>query len=503
LHPVSYALLSQHYRRLARLQHIEAIVSWDEATTMSAKGGADRGNALATLRGVLHDHATHPALGDWFATAAQESGLEPWQRANLREMRHKWERDAALSRDLVEAMATAELSCEQAWRRLRPTSDFAGLLPRLRDVVARKREVAQVLGQRLSLAPYDALIDGYEPGARAQTIAVMFTGLRAFLTDFIPQVVERQRAEPVASSKGPFATDRQRWLGLTVMRQLGFDFERGRLDISHHPFCGGVPSDVRITTRYDEQAFAKSLMGVIHETGHAMYEQNLPADWAEQPVAHARGMSVHEGQSLLFEMQMARSRPFIDFLAPLLVQAFPDLPEAKHVFAADNLARQLTRVKPSFIRVEADEVTYPCHIILRFNLEKALIEGTLRPEELPEAWDSGMRDLLGISTGDNHRDGCMQDVHWPAGLFGYFPAYTLGAMTAAQLFRAATRAIPQLSDQIRRGSFTEIGGWLRANVWSQGSFLPTQALLEKATGKPLGTEDFEAHLTRRYLEGES
>ena len=498
---MSYQLLETHHRRLSRFRHLEAIASWDEATMMAPQGGAERGEALATLRGYLHGQSTLPALGEWLAAASQdERNLDPWQRANLREMRREWRRATALGQDLVEAMALAESRSEQAWRKLRPANDFAGFLPLFRDVVRLKREAAQALGQELGLDPYDALMDGFEPGLRTPTISALFARLRAFLTPLIPRAVELQRSEPMETSQGSFSEERQRWLGTELMRRLGFDFARGRLDTSHHPFCGGVPSDVRITTRYDRADYTKSMMSVIHETGHAKYEQNLPARWIGQPVANPRGMSIHEGQSLFFEMQVGRSRPFTDVLASLLAQAFPDQPS--RIFAPENLFRHLTRVEPGLIRVNADEVTYPCHIILRFELERALIEGRLEPEDVPEAWNAAMKDLLGLSTAGNDRDGCMQDVHWPAGLFGYFPAYTLGALTAAQLFQAAQRPLPELTLQIRRGDLASLDDWLRTNVWSQASFLLTDDLVTRATGKSLDTVSFEQHLEARYLRRE-
>jgi carboxypeptidase Taq len=502
---MSYAALVEHHRRLSQLRHVEAIASWDEATMMPAGGGAARGEALSTLRGVIHQQATKAGLADLFGQADKEvANLSPWQKANLREMRREYVRASALPQKLVEAMSRAESQSEQAWRQMRPNNDFAGFVPFFREVVRLKREAAQAWSDKLSLAPYDALIDGFEPGARSEKIAPLFARLRRVLPGLIAKVVESQRREQTATGAGPFPVERQRYLGLELMRRIGFNFNHGRLDISTHPFCGGIPSDVRITTRYRMGDYTQSMMSVLHETGHAKYEQNLPADWTSQPVGLARGMSIHESQSLFHEMQVCRSRAFLEFAAPIIAQAFPEaaasVPEA---FSPENLFRQLTRVCPSLIRTEADEVTYPCHIVLRFELEKRLIDGSLRPDDVPEAWDAGMREILGLTTRGNDRDGCMQDVHWPAGLIGYFPAYTLGALTAAQLFRAARRALPDVMAQIRRGEFGALDGWLRENVWSQGSFLETRELVERATGEPLGTEAFEQHLERRYLQREA
>lgn len=502
---MSYPELAEHYRRLSQLRHVEAIASWDESTMMPPGGGPARGEALSTLRGVIHQQATEAGLADLFGEADNEvANLSPWQVANLREMKREYLRASALPQKLVEAMSRAESQSEQAWRQMRPANDFAGFLPFFREVVRLKREAAQAWADKLSLTPYDALIDGFEPGMRAEQIAPLFTRLRSYLPPLIAKAVEIQRHEPITTGNGPFPIERQRHLALELMRRIGFDFKHGRLDTSHHPFCGGVPSDVRITTRYQVGDYTPSMMSVLHETGHAKYEQNLPQEWAGQPVGLARSMSIHEGQSLFHEMQICRSFAFLEFAAPIIAQAFPDVaaktPEA---FSPGNLFRQMTRVRPGLIRIEADEATYPCHIILRFELEEQLIAGSLRPDDVPQAWDVGMREILDLATLGNDRDGCMQDVHWPAGLIGYFPAYTLGALTAAQLFRAARRALPDLKDQIRRGEFRTLDGWLRENVWSRGSLLTTGELVERATGEPLGTQAFEQHLESRYLQREA
>jgi len=263
-----------------------------------------------------------------------------------------------------------------------------------------------------------------------------------------------------------------------------------------HPFTGGVPDDVRITTRYADADFSRALMGVLHETGHALYERGLPAAWRGQPVGEARGMATHESQSLLIEMQVCRGREFLGYLAPLLRQAFAG---AGPYWRDDNLARFFTKVEPGLIRVDADEVTYPLHIILRYRLERALLAGDLALADLPGAWRQGMKDLLGIDV-PTDKDGCLQDIHWPSGSFGYFPTYTLGAMAAAQLFAAAKAADAAIAPGIARGDFGPLSAWLKAKVHGRGSFDPTtDALLVEATGQPLGAAAFEAHLCERYL----
>ena len=502
---MSYLALTDRHRRIAHLQHVEAIASWDEAAMMPAGGGESRAEALATLRVLSHELSCDPAQAELISAAEAEAAagaLDSWQGANLREIKRLFVRETALPGRLVQACSLAESKAEQAWRTLRPRNDLTAFLPLLTEVVALKREVATALGASLQLGLYDALLDGFEPGMRAATLDPLFADLRAYLPGFIQRAVEAQSLRPVHVPEGPFPIERQRWLGLTVMKRVGFDFAHGRLDVSHHPFCGGVPRDVRITTRYDEGDFTKSFMGVLHETGHAKYEQNLPPTWLDQPVGRARSMGIHESQSLLQEMQISRSRAFLDFVAPLVREAFPDLALASPAaFTAENLYRHYTRVRPDFIRVDADEATYPCHVILRYEIERQLIEGTMEVNDIPAAWEAGMKDLLGLSVGNDHKNGCMQDVHWPAGLFGYFPTYTLGALAAAQLFAAAKRALPALEGQIAAGEFTPLNQWLQRHVWGQGSRVSTTELMEGATGAPLSAAAFKQHLQGRYLTG--
>lgn len=497
---MSYVELAEQFRKIGRLQEVEAIVEWDQAVNMPEAAGASRAEAMATLSVVWHELEGDPKLADLFERAEGEGALDRWQRANLAEMRRRYLRARTVPLALVEARTKATKNSELVWRTLRHENDFAAFVPYLEEVVARTREAAQILGEALGLSPYDTLLDEFEPGARAAHIDPVFSELEAFLPAFIERVVERQRSESVIVPEGPFPIAEQRALGLALMADVGFDPSRGRLDTSHHAFCGGVPRDVRITTRYDEGDFSSSLMGVLHEAGHGKYEQALPEKWRHQPVGLARGMMLHESQSLLLEMQIARGQPFLTFAAPKMRQAFPEAvarqPEA---FELENLARWYSRVERSYIRVDADEVTYPAHILLRYDLERRLIAGTLAVRDLPELWDHGMRRLLGLSTLGNDRNGCMQDVHWPAGLFGYFPLYTLGAMAAAQFYAALERAHPTLEADICRGDFGFVNAWLSEHVWQRASSTTSDVIIREATGEPLDARFFRRHLERRYL----
>ena len=496
---MSYLALEQHFRRLGHLQHVAAILQWDEAVMMPPSSGEQRAEATATLHVVLHELLSDPRLAELLEAARGEQ-LTADSAANLREIARLVRRAQAVPKELVEKSSVAQLRCEQAWRSLRAQNDFASFAPLLRSVVELKREVAAVLASALELTPYDALLDEYEPTCRAAQLDVVFAQLKSFLPGLIDQVIERQRGQAVLPIEGPFPIAAQKQLGETLMQRVGFDVTRGRLDVSHHPFCGGVPSDVRITTRYDERDFTKALMGVLHETGHGKYEQSLPRRWAGQPAGAARGMAMHESQSLLQEMQVSRSLPFLRFLTPYVHDAFPEaVARNPAAFAADNLYRAFTRVTRSKIRVDADEVTYPCHILVRYDLERALIAGTLAVEQIPDAWDAAMRPLLQLTTGDDYRDGCMQDVHWPSGAFGYFPTYTLGALTAAQLFAAAIRENEGIPADIEAGRFETLNSFLRQRVWSRGSLASTDEIMRDATGEALNPRHFEAHLRARYL----
>jgi carboxypeptidase Taq len=489
-----YAELRRVHSRLHRYNHVAAIVGWDRNAMMPPKGSEARAAAQAELDGLIHRTRTDPRLAGWLR-AAQDEALGEVERANLREMRRDWRDANALPEHLVEAKTLAGARCEHAWRSQRAANDWPGFLENFRPVVELAREEAQLLADDTGLTRYDALMDRFEPGVGAADIDRIFADVKQWLPGLIARVQARQRDETVIAPVGPFPVARQRATSLAVMDLLGFDFDAGRLDESAHPFSGGVPEDVRMTTRYRVEDFAQSLMGTIHETGHARYAQNLPREWIDQPIGSARSYGIHESQSLSFEMQLARSRGFIGLLAPMLAADFG----AQPAFDPDNLLRLFTRVTPGFIRVEADEVTYPAHVILRYEIERALVEGEIEAEDIPALWDAKMAALLGLDTRGNYRDGCMQDVHWTEGAFGYFPSYTLGAMYAAQWFAAMRRAVPDLDVRVAAGDLAPVFGWLREHIWSQASRWETPELVRRASGEALNPAHLRAHLEQRYL----
>ena len=493
----AYRQLEARFRRIGAIEQAIAVLHWDAAAIMPTGGARARAEQLATLRVLAHEELIAPELDDLVLEAERESNaLDKWQRANLREIGRRRKHAAVLPASLVEAESRACSECEAVWRDARLRNDFAAVLPLLEQVLGLQREIAVIKGDHLGLSPYEALLDQYEPGESVATIDRLFDQVTAFLPELLEAVLTRQAAlPPAATPVGSFPVELQRRVGARLMERIGFDFAHGRLDASAHPFCGGVPDDVRITTRYDENDFARALMAVLHETGHALYQRGLPAEWRLQPVGRARGMAMHESQSLLLEMQVCRSPAFWIFASPILREAFG---AAGPGWEADALYRRQIRVERSLIRVDADEVTYSAHVILRYRLERAMIAGDLAPRDLPEAWAGGLQGLLGIVPTDD-RDGCLQDIHWYDGVWGYFPTYTLGALIAAQLFEAARAAIPDVPEAIARGEFASLLGWLRERVHSKGSLLSTAELVEAATGRPLGTASFERHLRHRYL----
>lgn len=493
----AYSDLSAHFGRIAALSNAIGILQWDNDVMMPKGAAETRAESMALLHVMRHGLSTDARIGDWLAKAESDGSLGAWEKANLREIRRVWTVDTALPSELVEASSKAISACEMHWRQARADADFAGLLPYLAEVLNLQRQIGRAKGEKLGLSPYDALLNDYEPGGRSAKIDALFGDLAAFLPGFTQEAMAVQARRPALPAlEGPFATEMQRALGLKFMAALGYDFERGRLDISTHPFCGGADNDVRITTRYDEADFTKALMGVLHETGHALYEQGRPQGYINQPVGAARGMSLHESQSLLMEMQACRSRQFLAYAAPLMRESFGG---AGPAWETEAMWHRYTRVEPGFIRVDADEVTYPAHVILRYRLEKALIADEMPLTELPAAWNAGMKSLLGVTV-PNDRLGCLQDIHWPSGGWGYFPTYTLGAMTAAQVFDAACKAEASILPGIGKGDFRPLVGWLRANIHGKGSLLQTDELLTEATGRPLDAAVFKAHLRRRYID---
>lgn len=496
----AYAALTEIFEASGRLQAAERLLFWESRTMMPPGGAHSRAKVLAALRTAANESMAAPRVAQLLERAESEElpGLDTWEAANLREMRRQWRAATVIPLTLQAAIVERSGAAQTAWASARARDDFAGFLEPLRTLLTLQMEAARIKAEEFRLSPYDALLDGYEPGLRTASIDPMFDELAAFLPELVRKIALKRRAEgPPITLPGPFDVETQRLLSERLAKTVGFDFQRGRLDATLHPFTAAVPGDIRITTRFSTDDPLAAIIATVHESGHAMYEAGLPEKWQFQPVGAARGGAAHESQSLLFEMQAARSLPFLHHLAPLLRAAFAG---AGPAWSDENILRLYRRVVPTPIRVEADEVTYPLHIILRYRIERALLAGDLAVADIPRAWRSESERLLGIAPPSDAL-GCLQDIHWAMGLFGYFPTYTLGALSAAQLFSTLTRARPDIPAALGRGDFSPLLQWTRQHIHRWGSYFPTNAeMLQRATGGPLATTAFKSHLTARYLE---
>lgn len=492
----AYQNLVDRFQKIYRLQHLGSMASWDQSAMMPPGGNQARSEAMAELNELLHNLLTDEKVGDWIQQAKQQSADAETQ-ASLREMALDYTNATVMPNELVKAKTLAASHCEHAWRIQRSDNDWNGFSKNLAEVVTLAREEASIRAEKTGTTRYNALLNLFEPGMTTVQLDHLFNDMKSWLPDFIQQATQRQQHRPIIKPDGPFPEQHQKALGHEVMELLGFDFQHGRLDVSTHPFCGGVSEDVRLTTRYKNNDFVEALMGTIHETGHARYEQNRPAN-RHLPVGRYRSMGIHESQSLFFEMQLGRSTGFLSQLQPLIIKHLCN-GEAAPFTSLTNLENIYTEVRPGKIRVEADEITYPAHVILRYDIERALIEGDIEVKDIPELWHQKMTEYLNINTGNDYANGCMQDIHWPMAAFGYFPSYTLGAMYAAQLFAALKRQQPDIEQSIHQGQLASVFQWLNDHIWSKASRYPTDELITRATGEPLNGKYLKNHLQRRYL----
>ena len=508
----SYQHLTERFHRIAQIDHANFVLGWDQMVMMPPGGVEARGAAVAELRTMRHELLTQDDMSDLLDAAnAELPALSPEQQhlqsVSIAEMRRSWLQASAIPASLVKAKVLAGTRCEHAWRTQRTENDWNGFLENFREVVTLAREEARYR-QAASAAgfdtPYDALLDLYCTGDSQALIGGVFASLKDSLPALLQRIMEHQQtngsrqASTAATITGPFAVDSQIELNRRLMSRLGFDFESGRLDVSMHPFSTGVAGDQRITTRFRETDIADALQATAHETGHASYESGLPSQYRGLPVGASRNMCLHESQSLLFEKHLFLSLPFLDAFIGDVHDVFPHTAG----FSAREFWQSQTVVAPSFIRVEADEVTYPMHVMLRYDIESALINGDIEADVIPDVWDSTMQDYLGLSTRDDHLKGCLQDIHWTDGSFGYFPSYTMGAVNAAQIAESVKTAYPDWQERWRRGDIEFMRDWLSGSLWQKGSFESSQQLMQGMTGSGSQAASFIAHLEARYLRHE-
>jgi len=490
--------MSDHYQELIALTKqagvlasIEAVLDWDQETYMPPRGIDARAEQLATIAQLAHERRTHPRIGECLSRLKTSDG-DSVEAANIREIQRSYDRATKIPGELVKRIALVSSVAKDAWAKARKESAFDKFAPHLGELLELKREVARLIGYKGE--PYDALLDEYEPGATSVEVARVFSELRKPLADFVKRLdaAPRQPDERIVQRHFPRAA--QESFGRMLAEAIGFDFQSGRIDVSTHPFCSGTtPHDVRLTTRYDEEFFNPSIFGVLHEAGHGLYEQGLDPAHMHTPMASAVSLGIHESQSRMWENFVGRSRPFWERFYGDAQRAFP---AALSDVSLDAFVGAINVVRPSLIRVEADEVTYNLHIIVRFELERDMIAGKLAVRDIPEAWNAKMQELLGIRP-PNDAEGCLQDIHWSMGAFGYFPTYALGNLYAAQFFAAARRDLPDMDGQFRRGEFRPLLDWLRDRIHRHGQRYRAGDLVRRVTGQPLSTRPFMDYLTAK------
>jgi len=474
-------------------------LGWDEQTYMPPAGAAHRANQLSLLAGMCHERATSPVIGELLGEvegALLVRDADSPVAANVREARRDYDRATKLPRRLVEELSYTATLSQQAWIEARKKSNFGDFQPWLQKMVALKREEAQAIGFGKGV-PYDALLDTFEPGMTAADVTRLFSPLREELVKLIAAISASQRRPNREIITRRYPVDAQREFSIAAARQMGFDFEAGRLDTAAHPFCSGFgPGDTRLTTRYDEHHFPGALFGTLHEAGHGIYDQGLDRAAFGVPVGSACSLGIHESQSRMWENFVGRSKPFWDHFYPRAQTAFP---EALAGTPQNEFYRAINDVQPSFIRVEADEATYNLHILLRFDLERPLVAGDLQPADVPGAWNETFTKYFGITPPDDAR-GCLQDIHWSGGMIGYFPTYALGNMYAAQFFAAASREIPDLPASFAHGEFRELKEWLNEKIHRRGRQFRAQRLVEVVTGESLSPQPLVRHLHQKFDE---
>ncbi|HYT91866.1 MAG TPA: carboxypeptidase M32 [Gemmataceae bacterium] len=494
----AYDELLRRAREATLLGSCLELLGWDELTYMPRGGVRNRGEQTALLAGLYHERATDPRLGELLDILECSDLLADRDAAtavNVCELRRTYDRETRLPRALVEEQARVTSTAQQEWEAAREDADYARFCPWLERVLALKREEAAALGGGGDA--YDALLEEYEPGATGARLAVLFEALRRELVPLAAAIAGGPRRSELTLLHREYPVERQRFFAQTVAAALGFDFHRGRLDATAHPFFSSIgPGDYRIATRYSPRNFGDAFFGMLHEVGHALYEQGLDPAHHGTPMGEAVSLGVHESQARLWENTVGRSLPFWRHFFPLARSVFH---EALHDVTLDAFHAAINHVGPSLIRVSADEVTYNLHILIRFELERALLTGDLPAPDLPGAWNDAYRRHLGVTPGDD-AEGCLQDGHWGAGLVGYFPTYTLGNIFAAQLFARAAAELGDLDGALARGEFDGLLGWLRDKVHRHGSRYSAARLIEKATGAPPDHRPLVQALRRKYGE---
>jgi carboxypeptidase Taq len=500
------ATLPKHYIDLCTLKKeagtlgsVAALVGWDQETYMPHGGARARAEQSSLLARLIHERASGPKIGELLDQCESDSSLnDPTSEhgANLREMRRDYDKATKLPSDLVANLAKAQSEAQDVWKVARANNDFKSFVPALTTVMDLTKEKASCLKTDEHNELYDALLGEYEPAAKATEIAAVFEPLRDRLSAFIAELRDNGTAPRVDFLQREIPVEKQHAFGQAVTAAFGFDYDKGRLDTTTHPFCSGFgPGDTRMTTRYSPTNFPDAIGSTMHECGHGLYEQGIPKESGlfGTPLTEAISLGIHESQSRMWENMVGRSKAFWTWALPLANKHFDG---AYSDIDVETFTKAMNTATPSFIRVESDESTYNLHVMLRFELERAMLAGDLSIKDLPEAWNTKFKDFLGLDV-PNDATGCLQDVHWSFGLVGYFPTYSLGNLNAAQMWETINDQIPDLDDQIARGEFSALLNWTRENIHQHGRRYTASETIERATGKPLESDPLMRHLESR------
>lgn len=495
----AYSELIEKIKETAILRSIYTNLTWDQYVCLPSEGANITSKKLGYIHRLYHEKFTDSRIGELLSMLEESSlVIDPYsdEAANIREIRRQYDKEIKISKELIQELSETRSIATNEWAKAKKESNFKLFLPWLEKLVDIKRRMAEAYGYEDE--PYTALLDSFEPGVNAGAISDIFHDLRRFLTGFMYAIENASTEVDGRFLERPCDIEHQKIFSEMVSASIGYDFKSGRIDVSEHPFTMSIgPGDTRITTRYNPNRFSEAVFGTIHETGHALYEMGLDKEnHFGEPIGSAISAGVHESQSLMWENIVGRSREFWTYFLP---QAKSIFREALGEVSLDQFYRAINRVAPSYIRVEADEVTYNLHIILRFEIERALINGELKPEEVPAMWNSRFKKSIGIEVDDDAK-GCLQDIQWSLGQFGYFPTYTLGHLYAAQFFDKAKSDIPNLAEQFEKGEFFHFREWLRKNIHAHGSRYTPAELCEKITGKPLSHHSFVDYITCKFSE---
>jgi len=488
-----YDQLKELHREVNLLVSISALVEWDQRCFMPSGGSDHRAEQTSWLAGKIHKKSTKNKIGELLSeleAAGIGKGLDP-RDVNVREWRHDFDLRTKLPQEFVEDLSRTTSLAQDAWVGARKNNDFGAFQPWLEKIVALKRREADYLGWKNE--PYDALLDEYEPGAKTEEVAAVLGGLRDQLVPLLKAIKDSPRKPRLDILHRDYPEAAQEAFSKRVAAAIGFDFNRGRLDVTAHPFCTTIgPNDIRITTRFIRDHVNAAFFGVMHEAGHGLYEQNVLAEHKYTPMGEAVSLGIHESQSRMWENSVGRSLAFWQYWYPEAQKAFTALKDV----SVEDFTFAVNAVEPSFIRVEADETTYNLHILLRFELERALLKGDLQAKDVPAAWNEKFKAYFGLDVPDN-ANGCLQDIHWSAGLIGYFPTYSLGNLNAAQFFVKATEDLGDLEAMFAKGQFAPLLGWLRTNVHSHGRRYRSADLTKVVTGKPLDSKPLVDYLKKK------